>query len=95
MIRCAVDYMKPPEFDIEEYVAEVQYGVREGNKIYGGDLEVEEIEISNLSFPARGQVGHCAEMLVGYALGYLSQDGTIKTKKQNKADMATPSKPSD
>ena len=86
LIRCAADYMKPPEFDIQEYVGEVLYGVREGNRIYGGDLEVEEIEISNIDFPARGQVGHCAEKLVGFALGHLSQDGKNKTDGQNKAE---------
>ena len=76
--------MKPPEFDLQEYVDEVLYGVEEGNKTFGGNLEVEEIEISNLDFPARGQVGHCAEKLVGYALGFLDQEGKPKTEEQNK-----------
>ena len=70
--------MKPPEFSIEEYVQEVLYGVTQGNRIYEGSLEVEEIEISNICFPARGQVGHCAEKLVGFALGRLAEDGTAK-----------------
>ncbi|MEM7599807.1 MAG: hypothetical protein AAF357_00140 [Verrucomicrobiota bacterium] len=86
LIRCAADYVKAPQFDLTEYVDEVLYGVREGNRRYGGDLEVEEIEISNLCFPARGQVGHCAEKLVGFALGHLSEDGTDKTTGQNKSE---------
>ena len=88
LIRCAADYMKPPEFDLSEYVDEVLYGVREGNRIYGGELEVEEIEVSNLDYPARGQVEHCAEKLVGFALGQLSEDGTKKTNEQNKSALS-------
>ncbi|BDS07729.1 hypothetical protein NT6N_27690 [Oceaniferula spumae] len=68
LIRSGLEYVKPPEFDIDEYIAEVLYGVSEANRIHDSDLQVEEIEISSVDFPARGQVGHCAEKLVGYAL---------------------------
>jgi len=50
--------------DVDAYVGEVIQGVADANQELGTSVEVEEIEIVPDDFPTRGQVRHCATVLV-------------------------------
>ncbi|WP_330959647.1 hypothetical protein [Photobacterium sp. 53610] len=43
-------------FDLNQYIGEVISGVRIANEKYGGDLEVQEIEVIPSDSPSKGQV---------------------------------------
>ena len=71
--RSAIDSDIEPQMNIEEYIEEVSQGVARGNKQFGTEFEVEEIEIIPDDFPTKGQVAHCAFKLVEFAVNQVRE----------------------
>lgn len=55
-------------FDLDKYIAEVRDGVAAANEKYGGDLEVEAIQVTTDDYPTPGQVKYVAYVLARHAI---------------------------
>ncbi|UTM58582.1 hypothetical protein L4174_007040 [Photobacterium sp. CCB-ST2H9] len=55
-------------FDLNQYIEEVIFGVKIANEQYGGDLEVQEIEVIPSDSPSKGQVLTTAYDIAKYVL---------------------------
>ena len=57
------------EFDLKRHINEVVEGVQEANMKYGGDLQVQEIEVVPNDYPKRGQAKYAAYQIAEHVLG--------------------------
>lgn len=56
-------------FDLERHINEVVEGVHEANLKYGGDLQVQEIEVVPNDYPQKGQAKYVAYQITVDVLG--------------------------
>ncbi|AMX03824.1 hypothetical protein A3224_15605 [Microbulbifer thermotolerans] len=61
------------QFDLERHKIEILEGVQEANIKYGGDLQVQEIEIVPSDYPKEGQARFAAFKISEYVLGKISK----------------------
>lgn len=57
------------QFDLERHIDEVIEGVKEANLRYGGDLQVQEIEVVPNDYPQQGQAKYAAYQIAEHVLG--------------------------
>lgn len=56
------------QFDLERHVLEIVEGVKEANLKYGGDLQVQEIEVVPNDYPKQGQARYAAYKITEHVL---------------------------
>ena len=57
------------QFDLERHINEVVEGVQEANLRYGGNLQVQEIEVVPTDYPQPGQAKYAAFQIAVHVLG--------------------------
>ncbi len=57
------------QFDLERHKTEILEGVQEANVKYGGNLQVQEIEVVPNDYPKEGQARYAAFQIAEYVLG--------------------------
>lgn len=55
-------------FDLSRHISEVLDGVTEANSKYGGDLQVEAIQVVTDDYPSRGQAKYSAYLIARHAI---------------------------
>ncbi len=56
------------QFDLKMHIKEIEEGVHEANLKYGGNLQVQEIEVVPNDYPKQGQAKHAAYQIAEYVL---------------------------
>ena len=56
------------QFDLENHVLEIVSGVTEANTKFGGNLEVEEVEVVPNDYPQKGQAKYAAFKITEHLL---------------------------
>ncbi|VUD63752.1 hypothetical protein TDB9533_03176 [Thalassocella blandensis] len=56
-------------FDLDRHLGEVLDGVQEANQKYGGNLQVQEIEVVPDDYPQKGQARYAAFQIAEHVLG--------------------------
>ena len=57
------------QFDLERHVNEILEGVQDANVKYGGNLQVQEIEVVPNDYPKKGQARYAAYQIASHVLG--------------------------